>query len=282
MALTDPNAGPKRTDLPFLRHRVRPRAAVPAPSPSAPVPAPAPTAPVVSSSLDLGETFQQLPGEAAARTPARSASPAPGRPVFEDARVRAGGRVILSPAHPTVTLTRLQSGIGTLSFEAVCPAEVGDLRLGAAYELADGRTSTIQTSSGGAPSGEASGANRFAPPGSRRPVLVGAREQHERIQIDLRQSRDLRRLVLYAFSGDHAPLRWSGTLIGTALGGARVEVPLDPLTGGQIAVLASLYNVAGEFVLRAELQTLDGDVREAARAYGFDMITWVDGRTPVD
>lgn len=276
MALTDPNAGPKRTDLPFLRHRVRPRAVVP--PPSAPVAAPALTAPGVSSSLDLGETSQQLPGEAAARTPARSPSPAPTRPVFEDARVGAGGRVILSPAHPTVTLTRLQSGIGTLSFEAVCPAEVGDLRLGAAYELADGRTSTIQTSSGG----EASGANRFAPPGSRRPVLVGAREQHERIQIDLRQSRDLRRLVVYAFSGDHAPLRWSGTLIGTALAGARVEVPLDPLIGGQIAVLASLYNVAGEFVLRAELQTLDGDVREAARAYGFDLITWVDGRTPVD
>jgi hypothetical protein len=56
---------------------------------------------------------------------------------------------------------------------------------------------------------------------------------------------------------------------------------MESLQGGQVAVLMSLYNVRGEFVLRAEMQTLNGDVREAARAYGFDRISWLDDRSPV-
>jgi hypothetical protein len=44
----------------------------------------------------------------------------------------------------------------------------------------------------------------------------------------------------------------------------------------------SLYNVRGEFVLRAEMQALNGGVREACRAYGYDRITWLDDRAPVD
>lgn len=185
--------------------------------------------------------------------------------------MRGGERVYLSADRPTVTLNRLQSGIGTLTFEAACSPEVGDLRLGAAYELENRFSSTVQRTQG----------ERFAPPHSRRPVIVGDRDQFERISVDLRQSRDLRRLAVYAFSGNRTPLGWGGTLVVDVLGGARVEVPLDVLSGGRVAVLMSLYNVHGEFVLRAEMQALDGDVREAARAYGYDTISWVDDRTPV-
>ena len=49
-----------------------------------------------------------------------------------------------------------------------------------------------------------------------------------------------------------------------------------------VVVLTTLYNVAGEFVLRAEMQPILGDVREACRAYGYDRITWLDSRNPVD
>jgi len=188
-----------------------------------------------------------------------------------DPRVRPADRVILRPTAPTVTLTRMQSGIGTLSIEAACSPEVGDLRLGAAYELADGATSTMQMTQG----------EKFAPAHSKRPVLIGSREQFEHIAIDLRQIRDLRRLVIYAFSESRSPLTWGGTLITTTFGGARVELPLETLEGGNVAVLQSLYVVDGECVLRAEMQSLYGDVREAARAYGFDRITWLDDRTPV-
>lgn len=185
--------------------------------------------------------------------------------------MRAGQRVILTVAEPTVTLTRLQSGIGTLRFEAACSTEVGDLRLGAAYQLDSGLSSTL-----------ALPRRRLAPPDSRRPVLVAGQDRFAHVEVNLRQSRDLRRLVVVAFSESRSPLRWGGTLVAETFGGARVEVPLESLRGGQVAVLMSLYNVRGEFVLRAEMQTLSGDVREAARAYGYDRITWLDDRTPVD
>jgi uncharacterized protein involved in tellurium resistance len=187
-------------------------------------------------------------------------------------RVPAGGRLILGRKSPTVTLTRVQSGIGTLTIEAACSDEVGDLRLGCAYRLSAGQSSTLQLSGG----------NRFAPPRSRRPVLLAGRDRYERISVDLRQSRELERLAVYAFSESRAPLDWGGTLIVTTFAGAKIELPLERLAPGAVAVLLSLYNVAGEFVLRAEMQTIAGSIREAARAYGYDQITWLDDRTPVD
>jgi uncharacterized protein involved in tellurium resistance len=189
-----------------------------------------------------------------------------------DTRVRPGTPLIFTVAEPTVTLTRLQSGIGTLVFEAACSPEVGDLRLGCAYELSSGLSSTVQLNGGA----------RYAPRRSRRPVIVAGREQFERLSVDLRQSPSLRRLLVYAFAGDRAPLRWAGTLTVTTFGGARAELPLEQLQGGEVAALISLYNIRGEFVLRAEMQALNGGVREACRAYGYDRITWLDDRTPVD
>ncbi|MGH8861930.1 MAG: hypothetical protein ACRDVG_11985, partial [Jatrophihabitantaceae bacterium] len=225
----------------------------------APPPAPAP-----SSSLDLDDQPPARPARPAADTPARR------RRV--DTRVRPGERLILSPAEPTVTLTRLQSGIGTLVFEAAASAEVGDLRLGCVYELASGLELTMQMTQG----------NRFAPPHSKRPLLVGGRDRFERISVDLRQCRGLRRLIVYAFSEKRQPLTWGGTLVTTTYGGGRIEVPLDVLEGGDCAVLMSLYQVRGELVLRAEMQALFGDVRAAARAYGYEQITWLNDRNPVE
>ena len=220
----------------------------------------------MSSSLDLDEPAPSPP------RPATPAAPAEPRRTRVDVRVRNGERFITSPSAPTVTLTPLQSGIGTLTIEAAASDEVGDLRLGCAYELADGFELTVQMTQG----------NRFAPPHSKRPVIVGGHDRFERVQVDLRQCRSLKRLVVYAFSESRQPLRWGGTLIITTHGAARIETPLDVLQGGEIAVLTSLYQVRGELVVRAEMQTLFGDVREAARAYGFERISWLDGRTPVE
>jgi hypothetical protein len=251
-------------------------------APSTP-PAPPPT-PVASSSLDLdASATPTTPARPATSSsldldeppparPVAAAAPAPGRRRREDMRVRSGERLILSPTNPTVTLTALQSGIGTLSVEAACSPEVGDLRLGCAYELTSGLQTTMQMTQG----------NRFAPPHAKRPVLVGSHERFERVSLDLRQCRSLRRLVVYGFSENRRPINWGGTLVTTTYGGARVEVPLDVLQGGELAVLLSIYQVRGELVLRAEMQALFGDVREAARAYGYDRISWLDGRTPVE
>jgi uncharacterized protein involved in tellurium resistance len=165
----------------------------------------------------------------------------------------------------------VQSGIGQLEIETACSPEVGDLRLGAAYQLRSGPTSTVQLAGG----------NRFAP-SSRRPVIVANREEYDRIGVDLRQAPDIERIAVYAFSESRADLTWGGTLVLSTFGGARIELPLETLYAGKIAMLMSIYNLGGELVIRAEMETIVGDVREAARAYGYDRITWRDDRTPVD
>lgn len=172
---------------------------------------------------------------------------------------------------PTVTLTRVQSGIGQLIIEAVCSDAVGDLRLGAAYQLRSGGSGIVAQADG----------NRFGP-SSRRPVIVGSREQYERLGVDLRQTTDIERLAVFAFSESRSDLTWGGTLVVHLEGGARLEVPLERLYPGRIAVLLTFYNLDGELVVRAEMETIAGDVREAARAYGYDRITWRDDRHPVD
>jgi uncharacterized protein involved in tellurium resistance len=293
----DPAGAPPRPDITFLRRRSRPRPAAaspvadfiagrgPHPNHTPPAAAPPPP-PAASSSLDLAA----LPAAAAPSRPAASSSldlsdrpaasaaaavraepAAPPAPVIRGQRVRAGQQQLLSVTAPTVTLTRLQSGIGHLEIEAISSAQVGDLRLGAAYQLADGTSSTVQYTDG----------NRFAP-SARRPVVVAGREEYEYLRLDLRQVGRLRRLAVYAFSESRRSLTWSGTLVVTTFGGARIELPLETLFAGPVAVLLSIYNVDGELVIRAEMETITGDVREAARAYGYDRITWRDDRHPVD
>jgi uncharacterized protein involved in tellurium resistance len=263
----DPASAPPRSDLPYLRHRsLRRVAPPPAPPPTTTSSAAIPQAPV-SSSLDLSDE-PAPPAPATRAGTAATAAPVPA--VHVDRRIAAGGQQLLGLTAPTVTLTRVQSGIGQLEIEAVCSPAVGDLRLGAAYQLADGTTSTVQYTDG----------NRFAP-SSRDPVIVAGRDEYEHLRVDLRHARDLERMAVYAFSESRTELTWGGTLVVTTFGGARIELPLESLHPGRVAVLLSIYNLDGEFVIRAEMETIhDGDVREAARAYGYDRITWRDERSP--
>jgi hypothetical protein len=181
------------------------------------------------------------------------------------------GRTILTRQEPTVTLNRVQSGVGTLIVEAVCSPAVGDIRLGALYQLAGGRSSVVQHATG-IPAG---------PSGSRRPVITGSRGEFDRLTIDLRQSRSLLRMLVFAFSESGRELAWGGTLVTTTFGGARIELPLDLGRHGGPVALLSLYNIDGEFVLRAERELVDGAARDVARMFGYERITWADDRTPV-
>jgi uncharacterized protein involved in tellurium resistance len=167
----------------------------------------------------------------------------------------------------------VQSGVGALTFDAVVGADLGELRLGCAYQLASGRTSTVQHHAG----------RRFAPPGeTRRPIILAARSQFERLALDLRQVTDLERLVVYGFSGNGKQLRWGGTLVATTFGGDRIEMPIDLPPSDAVVVLASVYNVGGQLVLRAEMDLIGRTVKEACRGYGFDRISWLDDQTPID
>jgi len=188
-------------------------------------------------------------------------------------RITPGVPTTLTPRRPTVTLNRVQSGVGTLTFEAVVTAAAGDLRLGCAYQLSSGRASTVQHQSG----------RRYAPPGeTRRPIMVATRQEYERIAVDLRQVEDLERLIVFAFSGNGQQLQWGGTLVVTTFGGDRIEMPIELAPAPAVAVLASVYNIRGELVIRSEMDLVAANIRDACRGYGFDRISWVDDATPID
>ncbi len=264
-----PDPAPSSGSISFERPDRARRPVTTPPASAPPAAANPPTPPAAarpSSPLDLDATPGAPATSAVRRKPTRPTVRPP-----SGLRVRAGQQQLLSVKDPTAVLTRLQSGIGLLSIEAVCSADVGDLRLGAAYQLRSGHTSTVQLSGG----------NRYAP-SSRRPVIVSGRDEFEHLRVDLRQLRDLERVAVYAFSESRAELEWGGTLVITTFGGGRIELPLEALYRGRVAVLISLYNVDGELLIRAEMETIAGDVREAARAYGYNRITWRDDRTPVD
>ena len=300
MISPDPSSARRRTDLGWLRHRTARQVGTARAAPAAvstPVPGPLresgaapitsdldlsdpgpPPAPVgASGSLDL---FPATPAPAEdsgsgtrpgspdlLRPPAPTPGPAR-RPV---PRVAPRGRVILTPQEPTVTLNRLQSGVGNLTVEAVCSPSVGDIAVGALYQLTDGTSSIVQRAIGlGA-----------GPPRSRRPVLTASRGEFEQLLVDLRQSRTLERLLVYAVSESGSDLAWGGTLVTRTFGGARVEIPLDFGSHRGPIALMSLYNVDGEYVLRAEAEKVTGAVRDVARSFGYDQITWADPRTPV-
>lgn len=233
-------------------------------------PAAAPSGPPSgATSLDLGGPV------GAPALPSTTAPPGLRRPVstWVEPRVTAGVPLTLTPRRPTVTLNRLQSGVGTLTFEAVITAAAGDLRLGTAYQLRSGRASTVQHQLG----------RRYAPPGeTRRPILVASRQEYERIAVDLRQVTDLERFIVYAFSGNGQMLQWAGTLIATTFGGDRIEMPIELAPAPAVAVLASVYNLGGELVVRSEMDLIAPNVREACRGYGFDRISWIDDATPID
>ena len=243
------------------------------PGPSSPAPVSV-SAPVADNLLDLSAPASAPPSQPlpAASQPAPEAS-RPHRRAADSAprRVRTDNPAILSPKEPVVTLTRLQSGVGVLRIEAACSPAVGDLRLGCAYQLRSGVSSVVQLAGG----------PRTAPPGANRPVITADRGQFELLTIDLVQSRSLERLIVYAFSDSGGQLNWGGTLLLSTFGQARVELPLDRPPSTRPAVLLSLYNIDGEFVVRAEMEEITGSVRDAVAAYGFDRIAWLDHRTPL-
>jgi hypothetical protein len=187
-------------------------------------------------------------------------------------RVGAGQAVVLTPTAPTVTLTRVQSGVGALVIEAACSPAIGDLRLGCAYQLTSGATSVVQHATG----------LRTAPHQGLRPLLLAQRGQFEKVTVDLVQVRDLERLAVYAFSESGGQVAWGGTLVVETLGGSRVEVPLVMSPSAGVLMILTAYQVDGELVLRAETQELAPAIQQACLGFGYDRITWLDPRTPVD
>lgn len=298
----DPDRAPKRPDLSFLTVRSA-RTLRSAESTAPPVPVssalnlhpetsapPTAPAPGVSSSLDLDDRPQAVRSRGAGpavRNPVGHIggllpqSPATGTsPLWKRPRLPLGGRVVLSAAHPAVTLSRLSSAIGTLSLHAAMSPALGDIVLTCAYELLsepDNRGEAGQLRSSVL---AVDRTTRSAPAEDRRPVLVYGRDEFQRISVDLRQVRRVRRLLVLTTTRHGGPVDWAGTLILSTHGGARVEVALDELGNTPTGVVLALFQVDGELIARAELEQA-GSVREACLQFGYDTITWIDDRTPL-
>jgi hypothetical protein len=187
-----------------------------------------------------------------------------------------GGRMVLTHDTPAVTLSRLGAGIGTLVIGAAVSGSIGETILTCAYELESEVSGTAPVSS----LLSRNGRTRVAPPDSRRPVLVSGHDQFEKISVDLRQIPRVHRLLVMLVSRNGLPLQWAGTLIVTTHSSARVEVPLDPAGTAEVCAALAIYQVAGELVVRAELEPAKS-VREASQAFGYDGITWIDDNTPL-
>ncbi|UDY23242.1 hypothetical protein [Nocardioides sp. Kera G14] len=283
----DPARARPRPDLGFLTVR----SSRTPPPPAAPAAPAVPAAPLRSGSslLDLDDA----PGPASTPTPVSAASSvldldalpsaAPTAPTVAARSSRTAlpslpgrrlpetsGRVLLAPATPSVVLSRVASGIGTLTIEAAISPELGDVHVGCAYQLASGLSSFLNVDSG----------KPTAPQGAMLPVLVGSRGRFGRIAVDLRQIHDVERLLVVVHSASRTPVHWNGTLVITTHAGARVEAPLDAATDGVALAAVSLYQVRGEIALRTELDSADS-VRSACVAFGYDSIAWLDDRSPV-
>lgn len=278
--MRSPDSAPARPDLGWLRHRrvaahhieyVHPPRH---PTSNAPAPAPPEHPPSldlghpVPSSLDLGPAAAAplaLPAVGPAAVARRSRERALPYP-----RVQPGATVVLSAARPTVTLTRLQSGIGQLRISLARGADAGDLALGLVCETTDGATYVLQRLG-----------DVQATPATPLPLVrLAAVQGVDTFLVDLRQVRRLRRALLYGYSPAVAVLAWDGVVTTTTHDGSRVEAPFElPALSGTVALLTG-YAVHGELVLRAELEPFAGPPETAAEAYGYHA-GWLGGRLPV-
>lgn len=178
----------------------------------------------------------------------------------------ATGRLMLTPSAPVVSLSRLVSGIGTLTVQAAVTSGVDGLLLGCGYALADGTSSFLR------PDGE----SRVAPPGSRVPVLTSGRDRYPHVTLDLRRIRTLTRALFVLGTTTRLPATWAGALLITTHSGAQISVPLETVTEPAVALAAvSLHQVDGEIVLRSELDPATS-LREACALFGYDAIAWLD------
>ncbi|MEU8664945.1 hypothetical protein [Actinoplanes philippinensis] len=173
--------------------------------------------------------------------------------------------VTLTPAMPTAVLTRVQSGVGRL--EAV----VHWSRPAAGWLIVACQTSDrVQ--------------HVLTPADAPLATAGGVRADHRgdtpRLLVDLLHIGRLDRLLL-AVTPNGPPRPLEGALTISTYGGGRAGIPVAVPASPGVAVLATLFNVHGELVIRAEHDPVGGTLQDACRAYGYDRITWRDAHTPL-
>ncbi|MGK5682382.1 hypothetical protein [Actinoplanes sp. URMC 104] len=111
-------------------------------------------------------------------------------------------------------------------------------------------------------------------------LLLDHRGSHPVLTIDLLHVRTLAR-VLLAATPHLAAAPLTGALVSTTYGGARIDQPISIPAPAGVAVLATIHNLDGELVLRAEWDAVRGSLQDVCQAYGYDRVTWLDPGTPL-
>ncbi len=179
-------------------------------------------------------------------------------PVRRDRRAVAGVLTRLEGEQPSVTLNRLQSGLGGLAINLV---GVGAERaaLACAYEIdATPHPRTLVVYSGSDPVPKLG------------QVMWGSFKQHQRVLVDLRQVVQLRRALFFLTTSPGSGTS-SCALLFAARGVDMVECPLDLPPEAATVVVATIYNVYGELVIRSEVEVFHASPRKAAEAHGFSL-----------
>lgn len=208
------------------------------------------------------------------------------------------GRVTLTKAAPSVSLTKRGSATGTLRVNltwtarpagepakggflkrltAAAPTSI-DLDLGCLYEFTDGSKGVVQALG-----------NSFASRQefSTSPVVrldgddrSGGSAGGENLLVDLAQTARIRRLLIFAYIYEGVP-NWAaaqGVVTLHPQAGAPVEVRLDESDpGSPMCAIALLENVGGDLQVRREVRYVKGGQQALDEAYGWGM-NWARGR----
>jgi tellurite resistance protein TerA len=201
------------------------------------------------------------------------------------------GKVILTKAAPTVSLTKHAGATGTmrvnLNWTARAdngggffkrPTQAIDLDLGCLYEFTDGSKGVVQA---------LGNAFSASPRGVNEPVIrldgddrSGMNSDGENLFINLAYADQIRRIMVFAFIYEGAP-NWAaanGVVTLYPAGGPQVEVRLDESReGARICGIAMLESSGGDLVVRREVNYINGGQRALDTAYGWGM-RWAAGR----
>jgi tellurite resistance protein TerA len=206
-------------------------------------------------------------------------------------------KVTLTKQAPTVSLTKNGSGGGILRVNlnwtakpaapsgggflkrmAAGAAPATDLDLGCLYEFMDGTKGVVQALG-----------NSFTARGSFSPQPViwldgddrsGSVSGGENLHVDLAQSKNIRRILVFAqiYEGAANWAAAAGVVTLFPTGGPEVEIQLDEHDPkSRLCAVALFENVNGELSVRREVRYIHGSQRTLDEQYGWGM-QWTAGR----
>jgi tellurite resistance protein TerA len=215
------------------------------------------------------------------------------RPKAAEEPPPATGKVILTKAAPTVSLTKQGSAGGlmrvNLNWTARPPASGGggffkrqapalDLDLGCLYEFSDGTKGVVQA---------LGNAFRASPRGVHEPVIwldaddrSGANAAGENLFINLGYAAQIKRVLVFALIYEGAA-NWAaadGVVTLFPAAGPEIEIRLDESRdGARICGIALLEGTGSDVFVRREVNYVNGGQRALDEAYGWGM-QWAAGR----